>query len=558
MSKGVNYALSLDASAFSQGTSVASSSLSSLMGSATRAMAGIGAVVASVATAVKSLSVVWEQASASIAEAASRESLSAAFVPLLGSMSAAKERMGELAQFAAATPFQLPQVAAASRILQTLTDGFLATGAGLTMVGDVAAATNRPFDEIATTVGRLYAGLDAGRPVGEVMARLEELGAIAPSVRTRLEALQKEGKKGKEVWAVAAEELAKFTGGMVVQSETWQGKISTLEDAWAELRAAIGAPIMDALKPLLDEGISVVESMAQKAKDIGKIIGDAANFLIEAWKQDSIWSLAQNGLSIAFKEAVNVLWKSMMAVWESLPTFLNETFKGAVMWFEFLTEGKFWSTVADTALNRLQTVASGLMMMLSDGLGKVFSVIPGLEDASEFMQGLSGEFREEMVQNFKDSESAIKELVGDYGQRYIKRALEAKAAMDSALSANYNQTADVFDTSAERKSNAELMLKIDQKLDEKAEEKRKKEEKIVAPKRDKAPVSGQNESQTFQVHWERVFAASLASVGGGGYGSLMLKAEPIAQKQLTEQKKTNDLLDKILNKQKGNLLATFS
>ncbi|MFR7733459.1 MAG: hypothetical protein ACLU7D_08945 [Collinsella sp.] len=52
----------------------------------------------------------------------------------------------ELADFAAHTPFQqLPEIAAASRTLETLTDGALSTGQGLAMVGDVASGTNPPF-----------------------------------------------------------------------------------------------------------------------------------------------------------------------------------------------------------------------------------------------------------------------------------------------------------------------------------------------------------------------------------------------------------------------------
>lgn len=45
----------------------------------------------------------------------------------------------------------------------------------------------------------------------------------------------------------------------------------------------------------------------------------------------------------------------------------------------------------------------------------------------------------------------------------------------------------------------------------------------------------------------------LAKVGGGGYGRMMLSAENVPQKQLAEQKKTNELLNKLLQKQNGSL-----
>lgn len=50
-----------------------------------------------------------------------------------------------------------------------------------------------------------------------------------------------------------------------------------------------------------------------------------------------------------------------------------------------------------------------------------------------------------------------------------------------------------------------------------------------------------------------MLAGSLAKVGGGGYGRMMLSAENVPQKQLAEQKKTNELLNKLLQKQNGSL-----
>lgn len=94
-----------------------------------------------------------------IDEAANMETMQTGFKVLLGGLSQAQARMAELANFAKKTPFELPEVVAASRTLQTLTKGALATGDGLTLVGDVASATNQPFADIAVTIGRLYDGL---------------------------------------------------------------------------------------------------------------------------------------------------------------------------------------------------------------------------------------------------------------------------------------------------------------------------------------------------------------------------------------------------------------
>lgn len=213
MSKGIDYGLDLDTSGFTGGISAARASLGGFQAFSVGAMAAVGAAVAGAALALKGLQTVWTEAQAAVGEAANRETMQTAFIPLLGSAKAAKDRMAELADFAAHTPFQLPEVAAASRTLETLTNGVLSTGQGLTMIGDVASGTNTPFEELAVTIGRLYSGLDSGRPVGEAMQRLQEIGAITPGVRAKLEKLQAEGEKGSEVWRVAAEDLARFSGG---------------------------------------------------------------------------------------------------------------------------------------------------------------------------------------------------------------------------------------------------------------------------------------------------------------------------------------------------------
>ncbi len=205
--------------------------------------------------------------------AAERETLTTAFIPLLGSVQAAKERMSELAQFAASTPFQINEIAAASKTLQSLTNGALATGDGLRLVGDVASSTNTAFSEIAVTIGRLYAGLDSGRPVGEALARLQELGAISPDVRSKLEDLQKAGQKGNAVWQVAAQDLSRFSNSMELQSATWSGKVSTMGDAWEELLVRIGQPFLVALAPALEALTSTFEALAESGEQFGTQMG---------------------------------------------------------------------------------------------------------------------------------------------------------------------------------------------------------------------------------------------------------------------------------------------
>lgn len=552
MSNGVEYNLRLNNSGFNGPLTEARSSLGGFKTFSVGSMAVVGAAVAGAALAVKGLHAAWTEAKAAVGEAADRETMQTAFIPLLGSAKAAKERMAELADFAAHTPFQLPEVAAASRTLETLTDGALSTGQGLTMVGDVASGTNTPFEELAVTIGRLYSGLDSGRPVGEAMQRLQEIGAITPGVRAKLEKLQAEGKKGSEVWQVAAEDLARFSGGMELQSQTWNGKLSTLSDAWAEVRAQFGEPIMDALKPLLDDGISTIESMAAKAREIGETIAYAMRFMIEAFKQGEAWELAKLGLTLAFQESVNFLWRTLMGVCEAIPQYLVQAFKTGVMVLDILTDASFWSMVGDSFIGVMRMAVNGLLALLFQGIASLLDSIPGLGDEANWMRGLSREFERDANKGMGQASGAGKAFIDSYGDRILGQISENFSSLQDAFSVGFAHAADVMDTSGIKAEMASISDRITGAIEKQDAARMAKDEEDAVkgkPKRQKT----EEDAPKIKVNWETVLAGSLAKVGGGGYGRMMLSAENVPQKQLAEQKKTNELLDKLLQKQGGNL-----
>lgn len=552
MSKGIDYGLDLDTSGFSGGIGEARSSLGDFKAFSVGSMAAVGAAVAGAALAVKGLQAVWTEAQAAVGEAANRETMQTAFIPLLGSAKAAKDRMAELADFAAHTPFQLPEVAAASRTLETLTDGALSTGQGLTMVGDVASGTNTPFEELAVTIGRLYSGLDSGRPVGEAMQRLQEVGAITPEVRTRLEKLQAEGKKGSEVWRVAAEDLARFSGGMELQSQTWNGKLSTLSDAWAEVRAQFGEPIMDALKPLLDDGISTLESMAAKAREIGETIAYAMRFMIEAFKQGEAWNLAKLGLTLAFQESINFLHAALMGIWDSLPTVIIETFKTGVEVLSILMDVNFWRPVGDAFENVMLAAIRGVLAMLSDFAANFMDKLPGFDKQAQLLHSISDIYGTQAGKDLNKSGDAAMQLLDTYGTRILDRFADQFVNIGDAFREGFADAADLMDTSGIRDAIATTSDKITSALDKQDAAKAAREKEDAAkgkPQRQKT----EDDTPKIKVNWETVLGGSLAKVGGGGYGRIMLSAENIPQKQLTEQKKTNELLNKLLQKQGGAL-----
>lgn len=419
-------------------------------------------------------------------------------------------------------------------------------------MGDAASAQNTPIEEMAVTIGRLYSGLDSGRPVGEAMQRLQELGAISPDVRAKLEKLQAEGKKGSEVWQVAAEELARFSGGMELQSQTWNGKISTLSDNWAQVRAEFSKPIMDALKPLLDEGIGSLESMAAKAREIGETIAYAMRFMIEAFRQGEAWNLAKLGLTLAFQESVNFLWRVLMGVFEAIPQYLVQAFKQGIMILDILTDAAFWRMVGNAFVGVMRMAVNGLLALLSQGIASLLDSIPGLGDEANWMRGLSREFERDANKGKGQAIGAGRAFIDSYGDRILNQISDNFSALQDAFSSGFSEAADVLDTSGVRAEISAASEKITASLAAQDKERAAKEKEDASkskPRRQKT----EDDAPKIKVNWETVLAGSLAKVGGGGYGRMMLSAENVPQKQLAEQKKTNELLNKLLQKQNGSL-----
>jgi len=191
--------------------------------------------------------------------AADMEKLAVSFEVLLGSASAATARMKELKKFSLVTPFTPKEVINASKLLQTLGGDLIATGDGLTMVGDAAAVSGVAFGEVALHIGRLFGAITSGTSAGEAVARLQELGLITGVAKLEFEELAKAQKKGTiEIFTQAQGieklkgVLGKTEGAMAKLAETASGKFSTLEGNIDNLKEALGTGLNDGLKDGLD------------------------------------------------------------------------------------------------------------------------------------------------------------------------------------------------------------------------------------------------------------------------------------------------------------------
>lgn len=203
----------------------------------------------------------------------------------------AKVRLAELNKFGAETPFELPQLAQAEKVLL----GFGLTGqralqltgksaADLrTIIGDVSAGVGVDFGELAVTFGKFSTGA-----TGEAIARLQELGIVT---KEELRGMGVEFDKAGSLVSPVPQALTaaitiaqqKFGGGMAQLSQTFEGRMSTLADIAKQGAAAITGPIFQIVGSAVEKLNAVLssDSFQKTLTSIGDAIGPIASIIID-------------------------------------------------------------------------------------------------------------------------------------------------------------------------------------------------------------------------------------------------------------------------------------
>ena len=189
---------------------------------------------------------------ASLRSAANIETVSVAFESLTGSAEQAEKTVKSLIEFTAKTPFQLDQVAGASRQLLAAGVSTEDIQSKLLILGDIAAGANIPLNDMAAIFVKIK---NKQKAQAEEINQLSERGIpIIQALAKEMGVAEKEifglGSKGKISFELIERALSNmrseggiFANQMERQSRTLAGIFSTLKDnislAGAELGNAI-------------------------------------------------------------------------------------------------------------------------------------------------------------------------------------------------------------------------------------------------------------------------------------------------------------------------------
>lgn len=267
----LSYTLGLDAGNFlGMGSRVIS-----VMGSMELAVQGIQRAASAMASAFSA--------------AADMEQVTTAIGTITKSATTTAQIMADLKADAASTPFELSDLAPAARAL--LGAGTQAGGLSkqLRMLGDISSGAGTDLQGLVSVFNQVRG---KGKLSAEEFQQFAERGVaglreeIAKFKGISLDSVGDSLSAG----AVSAKDLETVfqrmtgTGGiffqaMERQSETFTGKLSTLGDAWTGLQIAFAAPINDALKPIIEDAGSLMETLTPAFEAIGQQVATSLGSL---------------------------------------------------------------------------------------------------------------------------------------------------------------------------------------------------------------------------------------------------------------------------------------
>ena len=430
--------MSLDAGRFLQPLNAARSALGGFTG-AVSTLGNIGNIFTGIQSAIGLAKGAFGPFSEAIKAAANNEDLATTFRTLLGDARLAAKAMKEATDFADATPFDPEPVQQGYKTLLAYGFALKDVKTLMTDAGDLASVMKVELGDVTRVFGRLKSG-----DFGEAFERLRDFGISKDDLVGKGLVFDRggsfKGTAAQAMEAVSAIIREKFGGTMDSVSKTWNGKMSTLAGYIDAIKREFGAPIKDALKPALEEAISLAKRLSETARDWGGAIGNAASMLMEAFKSDQLGDLIGNSLKIAFGDAVNFLVGALKTGVDVLAGIIPRLFSGdfiggVVAAWEAIGARmtQILLTAFETPIRSIQAGIQYAIEKAMESLGR----IPGVRDLlglKDFTAGGFGEIYDQTEAN----------LFGRNSKNFEAQALEAANRSQELLTNPFRDVADVI------------------------------------------------------------------------------------------------------------------
>lgn len=220
--------------------------------------------------------------------AGSLEQTRVAMTTMLGSQRASNAMIAQTLQLAAKTPYEFPELANTVKQLLAFNISQDKALEVTRRLGDIASGTGTDLGGLAFVVGQVNAqGRAMTQDLNQFAARgipiYEELGKVFGVNAGEVRKFAEQGKIGfKEVEKAITnltDEGGMFFGMMEAQSATFEGKLSTFNDAWDALVRTLGeellpvtSDVLDFLTDILDVQTTYSESLKEEQANFNALV----------------------------------------------------------------------------------------------------------------------------------------------------------------------------------------------------------------------------------------------------------------------------------------------
>ncbi len=221
------------------------------------------------------------------------------FEALLKSASAARTRLGELAQFSNKRLVSLDESARASRGLEILTRGAKSGADTLNLVADAARASNESLEDAGNAIGGFYRALQDGKPVEAAAGALEGMGLLTRQNVDALSNLQKTGASLPSQFAAFEQALA----GNSKQSEKFEDSLAGLQEKATTVREKLserfGKPFIEGERAGLEKSIQIYQNLEGPVGAVADNLARFTSFGQNAAKTVGVMATRIPGLTFA-------------------------------------------------------------------------------------------------------------------------------------------------------------------------------------------------------------------------------------------------------------------
>jgi hypothetical protein len=311
----------------------------------------------------------------------------------------------------------------------------------------------------------------------------------------------------------------KFAGMMEAQSKTTTGLFSTLKDSINEVFLTLGTPINDAIRPLVEQAIGLIQKLTPLAAEAGMRVREAIQFVIALFKSGEFINLVVSSLKLGFAVSVNFLWATLRATISASGQLIVEVFRTAITYFQVITTADFWKGMGNALIGIFLSAVGFLQKGLAEALeiarplAELFGKSEAINSAQNTLRESAGVLDEEAAARYGNAGDQIGPLAAKVRLRLKEAGENISARFDEAFS----NTAEAIDTTGLRE-NIRTVVGTIRKAIPKPDE--VKQAATVVAKTAALPKVQAAQSTSLAP-----IVTSLGKVGGGGYSPGTLDAQ---------------------------------